>query len=322
MPHSGDERGSLQKGRPNSLSIRMRRMVLPLIMIASIAVSHVAFDSATKKTLAPRMEKETSLESDPASASSASNIQHRTASSNSNLRNSHLQALPSPEIVNQDVIVNGHSYSLSDPRLLPYLPLKKPILVAGMPKAGTTTIYSFFRDAGYKSSHYYCKEDQGIEKLNCGFCIRDAIQDNLPPLKTCGDYDVWAQMDVTYLPDYQIYDCYYPQILAMEELHMEAPNATIILNRRNLDRWVSSLQRWSRISMAHRLTKCKEGPASESVEDLQEWHKNHIQAIRRFVQKYPSHALVEIDIEDPMAAKRMAKLFKVKESLWGRKNAN
>jgi hypothetical protein len=225
-----------------------------------------------------------------------------------------------PEIVNQEVVVNGHSYSLEDNELLPLLPLPKPVIVVGMPKAGTTTIHYFFRDAGYKSSHYRCKEDQGIRNLFCGHCIRDAIQNSLPPLKSCGDYEVWAQLDVTYYPFLNIPDCYFPQFFDMETFHQEAPNATIIFNRRDLDHWSRSVQRWR--NMSERLTTCAGGPTSGSTEDLQEWHKNHIQTIRRFVQTHPSHALVEIDIEDPMTGKRMATLFQESEKFWGHKNIN
>ena len=303
--HNGDEMDSSHRRHIQS----SRRTFIPLAGITFIAVCRLAKDLNfcgfhCRTLFSGRV--------DPTLAGSLAPTIHAA-------KRPFISNLP-PEIVSQDVIVNGHSYSLEDKELLPSLPLPKPVIVVGMPKAGTTTIHSFFQDAGYKSSHYRCKEDQGIRNLFCGHCIRDAIQNNLPPLKTCGDYEVWAQLDVTYYPFLNIPDCYFPQFFDMETFHQEAPNATIIFNRRDLDHWSRSIQMWK--NMSERLTTCAGGPASGSTEDLQQWHKNHIQKIRRFVQKHPSHALVEIDIEDPMTAKRMATLFQVSEDFWGHKNIN
>mgnify|MGYP005852119085 CR=1 FL=1 len=357
MTLEGSNNTELQKngnGVDNQSSSKrsmLSRICMPLIGIALIAMSRITMDMVTVKGLPPDT-KESSRESESLTnetlapkgnlslannysdlASVANLTQERKQSSDSltvepstgnygtNFSNNKFTDLPL-EVINSEVIINGHSFSHEDPDLLPYLPLPKPILVVGMPKAGTTSIHSFFQAAGYRSAHYRCKEDQGILDLFCGHCIRDAIQNNLPPLKTCGDYDVWAQMDVTYYPANNIERCYYPQFLAMEKLHKEAPNATIIFNRRDLDHWAKSVQRWTKLSLAYRLTKCKEGPASQSVKDLKKWHKNHIQAIRGFVNKHPSHALVEIDIEDDITGKRMATLFQVEEKFWKRRNAN
>lgn len=225
-----------------------------------------------------------------------------------------------PETVNQKVIINGISYSLDNPALFPFLPLPKPVLIVGMPKAGTSTLHSFFRKSGYRSSHYFCGSGKTISERFCGFCIREAIMNLQPPLQTCGNFDVWAQLDATYNPGLGLKECYFPQIFSMETIHVEASNATIILNRRDLNRWVESVRNWK--NLHNRLKKCDGGPKSGSTEDLKEWHMNHISAIRDFVWRHPSHALVEVDIEDPTAGERMALLFQTNEKHWGHSNAN
>lgn len=127
-------------------------------------------------------------------------------------------------------------------RLLP-----TPILLMGMPKTGTSTVHAFFERSGYRSSHYRC-----IDRLYCGLCIRAALQKGQPALKSCGDYEVWAQMDVENLGQ-----CHFPQIVNLEELHNEAPNATFVLTHRNMTRWAKSVKNWvgATRSMAARLAK-------------------------------------------------------------------
>jgi len=195
-------------------------------------------------------------------------------------------------------------------RLLP-----TPILLVGLPKTGTSTIHTFFERSGYHSCHYKCAND-----LYCGLCIRVAVEKGIPPLRTCGGYVVWAQMDIESLSH-----CHFPQIVNLEALHQEAPNATMVLSLRNMTRWVRSVKHWvggDQRSMAARLTKCSYGPESKGEEDLIKWHHNHIQRIRDFVAKYPSHRLVEINIEDPRAGQIMERHFGAASPArnWGHEN--
>lgn len=194
-------------------------------------------------------------------------------------------------------------------RLLP-----TPILVVGMPKTGTSSVHAFFERSGYRSSHYRC-----INHIYCGLCMKVAVQAGSPPLKSCGDYEVWAQMDVENLGQ-----CYFPQIHNLEVLHQEAPNATLLLTYRNMTHWAKSVRNWvgGVRSMAARLAKCDGGPISKGSEDLIEWHLAHIERIRRFAKDHPSHALVEIDIENPNAGKILEAAFGSATSAnhWGHEN--
>jgi hypothetical protein len=146
------------------------------------------------------------------------------------------------------------------------------------------------------------------------------VEKGKSPLKTCGGYEVWAQMDIENLGN-----CHFPQITNLQDLHQEAPNATMVLSLRNMTRWVRSVKNWvggEQRSMAARFTKCKDGPESKEAEDLIKWHYDHIQRIRDFVQKYPSHSLVEINIEDPKAGEIMEHHFGAASPArnWGHEN--
>jgi hypothetical protein len=180
-----------------------------------------------------------------------------------------------------------------------------------MPKTGTSTIHAFFNRSGYRSSHYKCG------KYFCGLCIKAAIKANKPPLRSCGNYDVYAQMDLENLGQ-----CHFPQITDLEYLHQEAPHATLILSTRNLTRWASSVRHWvgGVRSMARRLAKCEGGPKSQFKDDLIAWYQAHIEHIRKFVQEHPSHTLIELDIEDPRAGETMAQLFGSDARFWGHEN--
>lgn len=190
-------------------------------------------------------------------------------------------------------------------RAIPQQPLRflpTPILSMGLPKTGTSAIHSFFERSGYRSSHYKC-----VNNLLCGLCIRVAVEKGKPPLQTCGNYEVWAQMDIENLGN-----CHFPQISNLEAIHREAPTATMILSLRNMTRWVRSVKNWvggGERSMAARLTKCKNGPKSKDADALIRWHIDHIDRIRSFVRRHPSHTLVEINIEDPKAGQIMESYF-------------
>ena len=118
--------------------------------------------------------------------------------------------------------------------------------------------------------------------------------------------------------------CFYPQITHLQEIHKEAPNATFVLNRRDYSAWVHSVQKWSvsGLSPMHqRMAQCQPfGPKTSNREDLIEWHKEQVQRIRKFVRDHPSHALIEVDVEHPASANRMATAFGTSSKNWGHSN--
>ena len=210
------------------------------------------------------------------------------------------------------------------------LPLSPPYINLGMPKAGSSTLYQFFRCNNVRANHWklYNKESDYV-----GGCIHKAVQAGLPPLKTCDPtVQAWMQLDVIRPSDNaKNHMCFFPQQQYLEELHAEAPNATFLLMFRPLKHWVKSINNWrsERIenarSMGERLTLCDLpglpfGKGSD-LEDYARWFCRQVTYVRDFVKKYPSHSLVEINLYDDNAA-LMAKLFDAPETCWGHANVN
>ena len=227
--------------------------------------------------------------------------------------------------------------------------LPTPVLIMGMPKTGTSTIHRFFSRSGYNSSHYKCG------KYYCGRCIQVAVvqntNNNSKPLQSCGNYEVYAQMDVE-----EVGFCVLPQIEYLDELYNEAPKATWLLPTRNITKWARSSQNWiggSGKSLAYRLSKCKSnrsqqrnkkrknksnsnhtpipqsqlfiGPKTPYTKDLIGWHEQHLERIRHYVMTHPSLSFLEIDIENPSTAQIMVDHFgslskPSHTSYWGHEN--
>jgi hypothetical protein len=88
----------------------------------------------------------------------------------------------------------------SRPTAAAHLKLPRPILVVGMPKAGTSSLFGFFHCAGLYSQHWYCCEEQkdpqkARSKQTMADCITYNMVQNLPLLDGCGDYDVITEMN-------------------------------------------------------------------------------------------------------------------------------
>lgn len=122
------------------------------------------------------------------------------------------------------------------------------ILVMGMPKCGTSSLTHMFRKSlGYKKvSHWYCNDNKTIY---CGTCMRTAVEDdnNIGILRACGNFRVFAQMDMAGLPNpshKEAGSCIFPQIEYMDRLYRDSPNATWILPFRNTTDWLHSVMNW------------------------------------------------------------------------------
>jgi hypothetical protein len=202
----------------------------------------------------------------------------------------------------------------------------KPYINIGFPKAGSTSLHGFFECGGINSGHDLCSS--GF----CGDCMKNAILQGLPPLKTCGDYEAFTQLDISSPPHPRKKQCYWPQIEALEEIHNEAPNATFILNFRNMPNWVRSVQNWR--TLDERIMACNiiGSPALPSPEEsinnndtslwLEDFFCSQVERVRDFVAKHPSHALIEVDIEDPSVGEFLSQAFDIDASCWKQSNKN
>jgi hypothetical protein len=172
---------------------------------------------------------------------------------------------------NQSMVRKPHSrnrrkrawWRLRDTNEMP-LQLPMPILVMGFPKAGTSSIFTFFQRQGLKSQHWYCCKPQndpqrGGPALMSG-CMLLNLARNTSILHRCGHFELYSEMNgprpqhvdrptgrVGYpLDDGKIdFDgpgprLFFPQHFNIQEIHDEYPNATWILNLRPVKTWVNS----------------------------------------------------------------------------------
>jgi len=224
----------------------------------------------------------------------------------------------------------------------------KPFLNLGMPKAGSTTLHDFFKCAGYTTSHWICPgAELPTEPTFCGLCMYNAVLEGKPPLKSCGDTDAFMQMDITDLnissSDRQ---CIFPQHELLEKIHAEAPNATFILPFRKIKPWLISILAWGDkynydylgwidkscpydgllggiIDAAVKEDKTPNMVPGWRFGRLAQFVCNHVTKVRDFVEKHPSHILIEYELEDEDSGQYLLDIFQEKnKSCWGRSNFN
>jgi hypothetical protein len=254
----------------------------------------------------------------------------------------------------QDRVASGRRLPPPRPKDSPILRLPKPIMVVGFPKAGTSSIFSFFHCSGLRSMHWYCCDEQTSPQAggpqHMSSCMLRNLANNYPILYKCGNFDVFAEMNgprkaminetghTGILLDNGTYDfegpgsrIMLPQHHYLQDIHDEYPSATFILNLRPVEEWMASVLRWGN-DLANQLvneyyvqsggvTKRPTNTA-EMVEFLSEIYTNHNTLVREFVQEHPSHALVEVDISDAGAGDLLADSFGLNATCWKQVNRN
>ena len=202
--------------------------------------------------------------------------------------------------------------------------LGRPIINVGLSKCGSSSLYHFFKclddindnNGGLKYNPTHNRE---------GGCIATAVQNGYPPISGCDQIprDVNALLEMNIQEPKknggskpkQDHQCWYPQISFLDEIHHEYPTATFILIFRRIHDWIRSVYSWS--DLVQRLTSCRynipglmikerSGGTSSSrmsssrlsYQDSGYFYCIHVQHIRRFVQQYPSHKLIELDLYD------------------------
>lgn len=230
------------------------------------------------------------------------------------------QDLPSCLLPNKDktsALVSDVLAANSDSanRLTPLLPI--PVMNVGMPKCGSTTLYSFFDCIGLHSTHWKIHTDD-FE----GLCMRDAVSVGLPPIASCAaTTEAFMQFDVELpfgirgpIKDERFAskktrdDCFFPQLSLLEEIHEENPNVTFVMNFRPIDSWTKSIMGWSHNLMgrfqACNLPNLPFGyprdleDEKDVIDTITQFFCSHVQHIRNFVEAHPSHALIELDLYD------------------------
>lgn len=150
------------------------------------------------------------------------------------------------------------------------LSLPKPIINVGFPKAGTSTIFSFFHCNGLKAQHWFCCEPQDHptktehQKL-MSYCMLKNMISKRPLFQDCGDYDVYTEIngprkcggtenrmmldDGTILSKAESTKpskdrIFFPQHHQLDKIDDQYPNATLVLNHRSTKEWIASVKKW------------------------------------------------------------------------------
>ena len=213
-----------------------------------------------------------------------------------------------------------------------------PVVVVGMPKAGTTSLAAYFRCGGLDVSHYEC----GDHHAKCGACIERAFEHRARDvLGACGSYAAWAQMDFEGAPNTKGAEgldgakdrCFFPQVEALEAIASTHPSATFVLNRReDYADWIRSVDDWG--DMRARLRDCDitglpAGAGGEGDDEtLIAFAEAHADRVRRLFGNDRSesldgrhHALVEVVIDREDAGEVLEAAFGIDaRRCWGQEN--
>ena len=215
------------------------------------------------------------------------------------------------------------------------LPL--PVINIGLPKSASTSVLDFFQCNGMKTSHHDCEANcTGTRKGHefcgdsekagkCGECVYDNIHDGQPPFEGCGDYDVWAQFDGSWNVEKEA-ACFLPQITELHALHAAYPGATFVMATRKPDIWVKSVAAMPKLRDAFRACKFTACQADCVADDKQfaAFYDEHTRTIRQWVEKHPSHKLIEIDADGDIAdnSRLVADATGLSGSCWGPKKCS
>jgi Sulfotransferase domain len=209
------------------------------------------------------------------------------------------------------------------------LKLPTPIIVMGLPKAGITSIYGFFQcgltdDA--KLSHYDCKPGTVFNPDKIGMACGKRMRRNLEKYKVTAfdgmdTFHVYTELDSQEKQG----GITLPQWRYLQEMHDHYPNATWILNTRDEQSWLQSVDKWKDLRQRfinHHIHPEFPGGVGKKDEEMINFYRLQARRVRDFVSHYPSHSLVQVQIDSPNAGKVMEDAFGITKDCWGVWNAN
>ncbi|KAG7348134.1 hypothetical protein IV203_016839 [Nitzschia inconspicua] len=216
-------------------------------------------------------------------------------------------------------------------------------------------------------NHWYCCEEQEHPSASRNHqlmsrCLLENVVNGTPFFDGCGNFDVYTEINGprhfhdladrnlldngTLLPQEQSLGrnarLFFPQHHQLEAIHRQYPNATLILNVRPVEAWISSVLKWETMLEFEILNefyyqnttrflfeklKPVNNPNSPFINTNIKKHLTtvfnyHSQYIRDWVAQHPSHALVEVDISHNDSGRILAESFGLEEACWGHFNEN
>jgi hypothetical protein len=241
-----------------------------------------------------------------------------------------LQLLPSPDSFDQS---SRSSNSNIKPHKLirpEKLKLATPIIVMGLMKAGTTSIFGYFKcglDPRHsKLSHYNCNDPaftkHGI--MSCGKRMRRNVtgRNNHTAFHTMDMFHLYSELDGQETNG----GISVPQWHFIQAIHDNFPNATWILNLRDPHDWLKSINRWQ--DLRQRFIDNPFEPdlpigVGDDDNDMIKFYNAQAQKIRDFAAEHPSHNLVEVQIDSPEAGEVMEDAFGISaDACWKKRNGN
>ncbi len=222
-----------------------------------------------------------------------------------------------------------HNLTLLDPT---ELKLPTPILVMGLMKAGTTSIFGYFQcgldpqASTGRLSHYDCKHPSGRNHEKIGMACGKRIRRNLTKFHkaafdTIDNFTLYAELDAQENNGGMTL----PQWDYLEPIYQQFPNATWILNWREPTRWLDSVNRWKdlrkRFVQNAYLPDLPSGVGDDD-QDMIHFYEQQAQRIRDFTRDHPSLSLVEVAIDSSDAGIIMERAFGISKSCWRTRNVN
>jgi hypothetical protein len=168
----------------------------------------------------------------------------------------------------------------------------------------------------------------------------------------CGDFDVYSEINgprkkkyhpqtgkIGYVQDDGTIDyngpgnrIFLPQHFRLHEVHQSYPNATWVLNLREVDSWVESVMKWGDdlhnqfLNEYYMQGAIPDIPNDKNVADvkhlLKKIYVEHHDMVRDFVKLHPSHTLLEVNITDENAGNVLGEAFGLDPSAWSVVNKN
>ncbi|KAG7344271.1 hypothetical protein IV203_022279 [Nitzschia inconspicua] len=215
------------------------------------------------------------------------------------------------------------------------LKLPTPIMVMGMMKAGTTSIYSYFKCGmdpnTTKLSHYDCRPGKLTDTINmpCGKRLDSNIEGGREAFEEIDHYHLYAELDANTNNGIIL-----PQYKYLQQIYEVYPNATWILNLRDPQDWLKSIDRWQNLRQrfiwsnqkpdlpSQGRSKSGERPTGEKDEDMINFYNKQAQRVKDFVSNHPSLHFVEVQIDQKDAGEIMERAFGISQHCWGNKNIN